>query len=102
MRVRVELRRKAGIWIPRFRPQSGVTGELTTHRREIAGRLVPFLIVHGEPLQGYPKAPGTNLELFEAKIVTATPNYLHFVGFEVVVGERAIHCQEWDCYFLPG
>ena len=98
MRVRVELRRYGGVFIPRFRPQTGFTGELTSERRTVQDRHVVFLRVRCEPRQGFPHESQIGPELFEPRIVEAFDNRMHIIGFEVV--DRAIHCQEWDCYFL--
>jgi hypothetical protein len=52
-----------------------------------------------EPRQGYPHETVMGPVLFDARIADVLlDGALHLIGFEVV--GRAIHMQEWDCYFL--
>ena len=100
MRVRVELRRQAGRFIPRFRPQAGFVGQLVAIRQKVQDREVRCLRVECEPRQGYPGERVIGPVLYDVKIgdVMLVENGLELIGFEVVDG--AIHLQEWDCFFL--
>lgn len=100
MRYRVELRRESGVFIPRFRPQEGVRGEMVTRRQHlIDDRWVVYVTIQCEPrpssIQPIPEAP----RLYEPRIIDSPPGEWRLMGWEIV--GKAIHCQEWDCFELP-
>lgn len=99
MRVRVELRRQAGRFIARFRKTEGFTGDLTTMRKMVWDRQVPYLTIHLEPRQGHPglRLPGP--ELFEARVTEVSGDMIRFMGWEITP-ELCWCVQEWDCTML--
>lgn len=100
MRVRVELRRSGGSFIPRYRPQTGFTGQLVSERRKLQDREFRCLRVLCEPRQGYPKESVEGPVLYEVRFgeVMLAADGFEVYGFEVVNG--AAHLQEWDVYLL--
>ena len=109
MRVRVELRRRNGIFLPRFKPQTGTKGQLKLVREEVHGRPTSILCLYPEQTQYTVRmAPfgddedvqaAHRMALFEARITYVDEDQLRFLGFETAVN-RAWVVQEWDVFLL--
>jgi hypothetical protein len=98
MKVRVELRRKEGRFIARYRPQTGFTGHLITARKTVQDREVMYLSVRVDFPPGETDLRPPGPELFEARITAVQDNEIRFMGWEV--DDLSWHVQEWDCFVL--
>jgi hypothetical protein len=98
MKVQVILRRKAGIFVPRFGPQYQYTGDLITARKSVHDREVSYLSMRLDHHPSDPRWQTVPPLLFEARITDVCDNEIRFMGWEVV--DLGWHVQEWDCFVL--
>src|ERR1700753_3455934 len=83
MRVRIELRRHAGLFSPRYRPQQGIRGVLTLGSRVVEGRTGAAAFLRAvEPEQGY--APVESPVLYDPLLIEVLDDQIRFAGWEAV------------------
>lgn len=109
MRVRVELRRDQGVFIPRYRPHNGYKGDLRLRHEDVGGRHIYVLCLYPHETQFTVRvAPFGEeehyeqlhrMELFEARITSVNDNELRFLGYEPTK-TKAWVVQEWDVELL--
>jgi hypothetical protein len=98
MRVRIELRRSAGKFTPRYRPQQGIRGVLTLGSRLIEGRTVAAAFLRCvEPEQGY--AAVESPVLYDPLLIEVLDDQIRLAGWEAI--DRTHFAQQWDCFWLP-
>jgi hypothetical protein len=98
MKVQVTLRRKAGIFVPRFGPQCQYIGDLITARKVVHDREVSYLSMRLDHRPFDPRWQTVPPVLYEARITDVCDNEIRFMGWEVV--DLGWHVQEWDCFVL--
>lgn len=95
MKVRVEIRRKGGVFIHRYGMQKAIVGDLYLRREELGGRHLYVLCLFPD-LKNFPhQSEKARLNLFEPHLTYMEETETRYIGYEVI--DRAWVMQEWEC-----
>lgn len=100
MRVKVELRRRNGVFFHRYGLQKVIEGSMCLSREDVGGRYIYVLNLYPDLKKLPYQSDKSRLTLFEPHLTFMDDNEMRYLGYEVGL-ERAWVVQEWECVVLP-